>query len=438
MVLVETNKVIIGREVTWGEFVKYLGLWFLLSTVSHGCSRRSFWDDNPPSEWSGAPFRFNKYMSYNRFESITNALRYTDTPSPEYTDKFAEVRDIIHAWNEHMKKIFIPSWMSCLDESMSSWTRKWTCPGFMYVPRKPHPMGNEYHSICCGACGIMFAIELAEGKDSPRQIHKQYENTGKTAGLLLRLCKGIFGTGKVVILDSGFCVLKAIIELKKMGVFASAMIKKRRYWPKNIAGEEIKEYMSTKAVGTCERLPGIHEGQQFDVYALKEPDYVLMMMSTYGSLIIKDGQRDSIRLDKDRQPITTFKYTEVVANHFTYRGAVDEHNNKRHDCGTKNGLCLEDSWSTNRWENQVFAFILGITEVNAYLGMQYFADKDYTQLEFRKKLSYEMIHNRFDAVEEEGELNQNRTHTRSRNTHVLITAPAYSCFLHGKWGKNTK
>ena len=151
-------------------------------------------------------------------------------------------------------------------------------------------MGNEYYSICCGVSRIMFAIELVEGKDSPQHVHKQYEDKGKIAGLLLRLCEGIFGTGKVVILDSGFCVLQAMIELKKMGVFASVMIKKRRYWPTNIAGKEIKEYMLSKAVGTCKQLPGILDGQQSDVYALKEPDYVPMTMSTYGSLIIKDRQ----------------------------------------------------------------------------------------------------------------------------------------------------
>ena len=50
IILVETNKNVIGKEVTWGEFVRYLGIWLLLSTVSHGCSRRSFWDDNHPSE----------------------------------------------------------------------------------------------------------------------------------------------------------------------------------------------------------------------------------------------------------------------------------------------------------------------------------------------------------------------------------------------------
>eukprot|EP00957_Ditylum_brightwellii_P112559 8580548-Ditylum_brightwellii.AAC.1 len=65
-------------------------------------------------------------------------------------------------------------------------------------------------------------------------------------GLLLRLCQSIYSTGKVVILDSRFCILDAIINLRKMGVFASALIKNHRYWPKHIDGEAIKNYMSTK------------------------------------------------------------------------------------------------------------------------------------------------------------------------------------------------
>jgi hypothetical protein len=110
---------------------------------------------------------------------------------------------------------------------MSPWTSQWTCPGWMYVPLKPHPMGNEYHSICSGHSGVMYRIELVEGKDRPKEMVPKYNDLGATSGLLLRLTGSIWSTGKTVILDSGFCVLKAIIELKKKGVFASALIKKR-------------------------------------------------------------------------------------------------------------------------------------------------------------------------------------------------------------------
>ena len=49
----------------------------------------------------------------------------------------------------------------------------------MFVPRK-HPFGNDYHSISCGACIILFAIELVEGKDRPPQKEKEkFEERGE-------------------------------------------------------------------------------------------------------------------------------------------------------------------------------------------------------------------------------------------------------------------
>jgi len=59
----------------------------------------------------------------------------------------------------------------------------------MYVPRKPHPQGNEYHSIACGESGILYSIELVEGKDCPpeKSSGKYMEQHGKTGSLLLRL-----------------------------------------------------------------------------------------------------------------------------------------------------------------------------------------------------------------------------------------------------------
>ena len=69
-------------------------------------------------------------------------------------------------------------------------------------------------------------MELVEGKDSPSQIIPKFNNEGKTVGLLLHVLEPIFAKGMVVILDSGFCVLRGIIELKKQGVYASTLFKK--------------------------------------------------------------------------------------------------------------------------------------------------------------------------------------------------------------------
>lgn len=50
--------------------------------------------------------------------------------------------------------------------------------------------------------------------------------------IVLRCCKCIKNSGRVVILDSGFCVLLLIAALGKFGLFTISAIKKRRHWPK--------------------------------------------------------------------------------------------------------------------------------------------------------------------------------------------------------------
>ena len=56
-------------------------------------------------------------------------------------------------WNDNMLMNFSPSWINCIDESMSKWVNEYTCPGFMFVPRKPWPFGNEYEMIVRGIWG---------------------------------------------------------------------------------------------------------------------------------------------------------------------------------------------------------------------------------------------------------------------------------------------
>ena len=51
----------------------------------------------------------------------------------------------------------------------------------------------------------MFAIELVKGKDAPPQITKQFEQHGKTAGLLLRMLQLYFHTARCIVLDWLLC-----------------------------------------------------------------------------------------------------------------------------------------------------------------------------------------------------------------------------------------
>ena len=96
----------------------------------------------------------------------------------------------------------------------------------------------------------MLDIELVEGKDHPGDISPdEYENIGETVALLVRLCCHIYSTGKVVIIDSGFCVLQGIIKLRKLFFCASALVKKIWYWPTLVPGDAIYDHFSTKGHG---------------------------------------------------------------------------------------------------------------------------------------------------------------------------------------------
>ena len=63
----------------------------------------------------------------------------------------------------------------------------------------------------------------------------------------------------------------------------SALIKNRKYWPKYIKGDAIKEHFDDKDVGDCDSWKGNMDEVPFHVYAMKEPDYVMSLMSMYGT-----------------------------------------------------------------------------------------------------------------------------------------------------------
>ena len=84
----------------------------------------------------------------------------------------------------------------------------------MFFPCKPHPFGNRYHTIACAKSKIIYNVEILEGKDQPRVVgNKDFDDKGTTAGLMVRTKNTLWGTGKVVVMDSAFCVLEGLISM---------------------------------------------------------------------------------------------------------------------------------------------------------------------------------------------------------------------------------
>lgn len=89
-------------------------------------NRRDWWSMQDITLEKGAPFRLGRFMSKNRFEEILIALTYTQDAMPTYRDGFFWQRKMKEECNENMTRVFEPSWVSVLDESMQEWIDRFT------------------------------------------------------------------------------------------------------------------------------------------------------------------------------------------------------------------------------------------------------------------------------------------------------------------------
>jgi hypothetical protein len=224
-------------------------------------------------------------------------------------------------------------------------------------------------------------------------------------------------------LDSGFCVLNGIVELKKWGVFAAALIKKRQYWPKYIDGDLIKDHFNDMEVGSIDALSGKLDNIPFHVFAMKEEDYVMMLMSTYGTLErVGDVKHRTIGPDKVKK---SFQYPEVVHNHYQRRDAIDSHNARQ-----QAPIALEETWFTTRWANRVFAYLMATSEVNTNLAETEFGHSKMRrpQLEFRRLLAKDLIENAYHQEASKPPSSRSSKRKRDLHGHELIKLPQYRKF----------
>ena len=178
----------------------------------------------------------------------------------------------------------------------------------------------------------------------------------------------------------------------------------------------ITSHMKEKQIGDVDCLIGTLENERYNLFVMKEPDYDMKLMATYGSLTYHENEKKNSRFCNGETH--TFKYTKPFSDHFKYRHLIDDHNNLRHSSPS-----FEDTWTTHRWPNRVFAFLLAVTEVNLYLYLRYSVwreDERPTLHQFRKKLAFALIFNKW-IVSDEVEAKILRSSSSRR--HVISTAP---------------
>ena len=117
----------------------------------------------------------------------------------------------------------------------------------------------------------MFVVELVEGKEHPRQAGPlEFEDLSRnTLGLLLRMMKSYFATGRYVILDYSLCVLKGLIQLRKKGIFPCDVINKRRCWPAMVRIKEMEDHYREMEVGDTYSIQGTVDDVIYNLWGKK-------------------------------------------------------------------------------------------------------------------------------------------------------------------------
>ena len=126
--------------------------------------------------------------------------------------------------------------------------------------------------------------------------------------------------------------------------FSFAVIKKRRYWPAIVSGKEMEDHFWEVEVGETDAIQGTFDDVIYDLLAIKDPNYVIRMMSTGGGVLADETCKETVIIWKENGSyvVKKFKYKLPFDWDFCYRHAVDDHNNLRHALSSIENTCMTD------------------------------------------------------------------------------------------------
>ena len=125
--------------------------------------------------------------------------------------------------------------------------------------------------------------------------------------------------------------------------------------------EEIIWYIQNKEVGGVDAVQGSIRGEIYQIMAIKDPEYMMLMVTTYGTLDHMVGSDTHQGCKRAGGELVTkqFNYHEVFGNHLNYRHQVEDNNNRRHS-----PISVERTWATNYWPDRCHAYFLVFPEFN--------------------------------------------------------------------------
>ena len=103
----ETNKNLVGEELSLKEFYVWLDVNFFIGFHEGVSDPHKWWSTEPVMDFKGAPYRISKLISGKRFDAINAVMRFTNEDAPAFENKFHEVRKMLLLFNLHYDEKYI-------------------------------------------------------------------------------------------------------------------------------------------------------------------------------------------------------------------------------------------------------------------------------------------------------------------------------------------
>ena len=423
-------------SVTTGEIWRFLGIKMYMMIYPQEGPREDYWQKKATDAagHNDEVFIFHDIgqygMSSARYRDIERAFSLTTYGKAD--DVFNPIRRFADEWNQNMANAIDPGEFITVDESMGGWLGK-GMPGLMKVPRKPTDVGRESHTTACAETGVIIHAEIYEGKKLME--NKEYiKPHGKNPAKAMRCTKPWHGSGRTVILDSGFMSVECATGLYDLGLFSIGNVKTAsKGFPKDWLLSQVKQ-RGDEATATAE----VKSRRGTTVHLLATADRDKQPMTLLGTAGTSNRGKTLHRRFTTIRADGTYNVREADLNQMEmqekYRAlfnALDKHNAVR-----QGGACLETSWHTHKWFVRDFQMLWGISEVNAWLIWKYFltgSKANVTFAEFRRRLCYQLLYNPHILREEE-----EAAQTRSRSGASASTSGRHSQILIGFTDKGAR
>jgi hypothetical protein len=387
-----------------------------------GGSVADYWNTAVVGGTFQQPRNFGKRMgmSKHRFEVLESCMQFCEI---DVTDRWWPIRKAIERFNEHMKLIFCPGKWIVIDESGFWWLGKdgqWHHEGMPHVTkiiRKPRSVMAELKSLCDALTGIMIALELQEGKDvmATKEFACAPHSYPHHVALDLRLtkCAGLHGTGRVLVGDSYFSSVIALLRLHQYGLFfwgivktATALYPMRFLKEKSVAWdaphrrEHRGKHDTLVSDYTVAGTDATHKMAAIAWHDLKTKYIITNVGHTLAgrplvrkrSTLVAPQNPEEAALCSTRAVQLEIPQPAAVADGFEHFSAIDMHNDYRQGI-----LKMEEYYKTHSWWKRMGASLEALTLVNAYLAYKFDAEQRRQEPEdyfaFCHRLAYQLVHN---------------------------------------------